>query len=433
MFPVYAAEFVGALSLGIAIALCNAAGIGGGGIVVTIGISLMMLSAKESVAMSNVTISFGCIVRYIKTFKNKHPLKDATSIDYGIVTCMLPLVMLGTTIGVQINDILPDTLVYILLFVTLLYLTYNTSMKSIETYRKESQAMKKQREAEEAAKNKKSEEEEEKEDMNISNKSHGSLNRLEQIKGIKESKSEGLEDKELFRPLVNNTKTDSELHYAERGNSERVDSRMSGAIGPEVTADDKDVDDEDKEVLIGSRKSIYREGTMSKVLKDLIASEKSHFRIKSIFAVIIPFITILLITMLRGTRYFRSIIKIERCQPVDILLLVGMFALLISQTIINIILLKREYTVKVENNYQFVKGDVIWNQKTITKFCIFAIVAGFISGAVGLSGGVLFTPLFLEFGIAPTVASATSMYMAMFATMSSSALFMFAGYVVYPI
>ena len=94
-------------------------------------------------------------------------------------------------------------------------------------------------------------------------------------------------------------------------------------------------------------------------------------------------------------------------------------------------MLKKEYSLKIANNYQFVKGDVVWDQRTVIKFALFGVIGGFISGAVGLSGGILFTPLFLDFGIAPTVASSTSMYMAMFATGSSSVLFMFSGYIIY--
>jgi uncharacterized membrane protein YfcA len=105
--------------------------------------------------------------------------------------------------------------------------------------------------------------------------------------------------------------------------------------------------------------------------------------------------------------------------------------LLISLTFINVNMLKKEYNLKVQCKYQFVKGDVVWDQATVTKFAIFGVIGGFISGAVGLSGGILFTPLFLDFGIAPTVASSTSMYMAMFATGSSSILFMFSGYIIY--
>ena len=140
VFPIEWMELLGAVSLAITISLWNAAGIGGGGIIVTIGIILFHFSPKEAVAISNFVIFFGCITRYLRNFKNKHPLKDATAIDYGIVTCQLPLVMLGTFIGVQVNELLAETLVFILLFVTLIYLTYKAIMKGIDTYRKEKKA-----------------------------------------------------------------------------------------------------------------------------------------------------------------------------------------------------------------------------------------------------------------------------------------------------
>ena len=48
--------------------------------------------------------------------------------------------MLGTFIGVQVNELLAETLVFILLFVTLIYLTYKAIMKGIDTYKKEKKA-----------------------------------------------------------------------------------------------------------------------------------------------------------------------------------------------------------------------------------------------------------------------------------------------------
>jgi uncharacterized membrane protein YfcA len=126
--------------LGVSISLCNAAGIGGGGIIVTIGITLFHFTPKESVAISNTVIFFGCLTRYIRNFNHKHPLKDATAIDYGIVACQLPLVMLGTFIGVEVQQILPETLVHILLMVTLLYLTWKAVQKAFDTRKKEKEA-----------------------------------------------------------------------------------------------------------------------------------------------------------------------------------------------------------------------------------------------------------------------------------------------------
>lgn len=59
MFPAEWRELLGALLLAVAISLCNAAGIGGGGIIVTINVTLFQFSAKESIAMSNFVIFFG--------------------------------------------------------------------------------------------------------------------------------------------------------------------------------------------------------------------------------------------------------------------------------------------------------------------------------------------------------------------------------------
>lgn len=196
-----------------------------------------------------------------------------------------------------------------------------------------------------------------------------------------------------------------------------------------IREDTKDIDDEDKQALAGHRRSTYKAEEVNPILQNLLALEKTHFRPRTIVIVLVSFFSILFIGLARGTKSLKSIFGIHRCDPLDFILLAVQVIILLGLAAINIYLLDKEYKLKVENGYQFVKGDIVWNFKLI----IFALVAGFLSGAVGLSGGILFTPLFLKFGIAPTVASSTSMYMAMFATLSSSILFMFSGYVIYPI
>jgi len=140
VFPIEWTELLGSTLVTVTISLCNAAGIGGGGIIITIGITLFHFSPKEAVAISNFVVFFGCLTRYIKNFKNKHPLKDSTAIDYGVVACQLPLVMLGTFIGVQVNELLAKTLIFIILFATLILLTFKAIMKRVEMYRKEKKA-----------------------------------------------------------------------------------------------------------------------------------------------------------------------------------------------------------------------------------------------------------------------------------------------------
>ena len=106
-------------------------------------------------------------------------------------------------------------------------------------------------------------------------------------------------------------------------------------------------------------------------------------------------------------------------------------ATLLVLAAINIKNLRRDYRIKENNNYQFVKGDVAWNSQNIEKFILLGLVGGVVSGLVGLGGGAIYTPLLMEFGIAPSIAGGTSMYMSVFATLSASILFMFQGFLIY--
>lgn len=442
MFPIEWTEFIGAILLAITIAFCNAAGIGGGGIIVTILITLFFFSPKEAVAASNTVIFFGCLTRYIRNFNHKHPLKDATAIDYGIVTCQLPLVMLGTYIGVLVNDILPETLVFILLFVTLIYLTYKAIMKGYGTYKSEKAAKAKIKFEENRLR------------TSLNADIHEILRQFINLFHITVVSSNLFfieENAELYKsednkfeidhrtPLMNIS--EDHLHksqgfhnlsrFSVRDGVRRINSRQSLACGDMIDKYSKNLDEEDAKALAGERRSTYKPSEINEKLEKLLALEKTHFRPRTIVVVLVPFFTILIIGLLRPSRSMESIAKIGRCSAIDHILLVIQILILVVLAIVQVILLKKEYNEKTEVGYQFVKGDVVWNTHSIIKFVIFACIAGFISGAVGLSGGILFTPLFLDFGIAPSVASGTSMFMAMFATLSSSILFMFGGYTIY--
>jgi hypothetical protein len=141
VFPLEISEYFASLLIGVIIALCNTAGIGGGGLIVPSFMVLGQFSTKESVALSNAVIFFGCIVRYFLNFKRRHPLKQATTIDNSIVMVMLPMVMLGSIIGVQANILLPEIILMVMLASVLLFLVYKTGVKAIKTRRKENEAI----------------------------------------------------------------------------------------------------------------------------------------------------------------------------------------------------------------------------------------------------------------------------------------------------
>lgn len=58
--------------------------------------------------------------------------------------------------------------------------------------------------------------------------------------------------------------------------------------------------------------------------------------------------------------------------------------------------------------------------KTLFKLLCFSFLGGWASGALGLSGSSIYSPLLLSLGVPPKVVSSSSMYMVMFAAFSST-------------
>lgn len=92
----------------------------------------------------------------------------------------------------------------------------------------------------------------------------------------------------------------------------RLDSRQSIARGPEISMDSKGVDIDDRLALSGERKSTYYANDLNPVLEEILRLEKTHFRLRTIVVVLVPFFSILIIALLRGSKNMKSIVKIDR-------------------------------------------------------------------------------------------------------------------------
>lgn len=137
IFPIQGIEIGGTVVLTILMAMAVMSGIGGGGIIVPLLMMFYSLETKAAVAVSGFTILTGSVTRFIVTYKEKHPNKDAVCIDYGITNVMLPTVLVGSIAGVFFNMALPAVLIQITLTLLLLFLTVNSARKFKQIYDKE--------------------------------------------------------------------------------------------------------------------------------------------------------------------------------------------------------------------------------------------------------------------------------------------------------
>jgi len=74
-----------------------------------------------------------------------------------------------------------------------------------------------------------------------------------------------------------------------------------------------------------------------------------------------------------------------------------------------------------------VDSDIRYSGSQLRALLFFAIVGGWVSGALGLGGGSIFNPLMISLGVPPSVSTSTGMYMIMFSSGASTLMYLSYG------
>ena len=96
--------------------LTNAAGIGGGAILIPIYTFIFDFTVGGSIPLSKATILSGALMNiflsYNKRIKNH---QNSLLIDYKLVSFIVPLILAGTMIGVILIQVLPPLIIFVFL------------------------------------------------------------------------------------------------------------------------------------------------------------------------------------------------------------------------------------------------------------------------------------------------------------------------------
>ena len=84
--------------------------------------------------------------------------------------------------------------------------------------------------------------------------------------------------------------------------------------------------------------------------------------------------------------------------------------------------LKREF-----DNVNLADNDLIVEGKTLRMVLGLGFGGGWVAGALGLGGGVIFNPLLMSLGVPPKVSSATGMYMITFSKIATCVIYFVNG------
>lgn len=82
--------------------------------------------------------------------------------------------------------------------------------------------------------------------------------------------------------------------------------------------------------------------------------------------------------------------------------------------------LQAQHAEKERLGYRYAEGDVRWTRRMVTRFPPVAVLAGVAAGFLGIGGGMVKGPLMIELGMVPSVAAATSSFMIVFTSFSTS-------------
>lgn len=120
------------------IGLSNAGGLSGAGSNIPIILIFYKLQMDRAVPLSACVAVIATTFRFIYNFNGKHPRDPKRNlINYEMVSVSMPLVFLGSFLGVMLGNLIGHVAQICVFEVTVLWSIYTTAGKAIKLYKKE--------------------------------------------------------------------------------------------------------------------------------------------------------------------------------------------------------------------------------------------------------------------------------------------------------
>ena len=104
---------------------------------------------------------------------------------------------------------------------------------------------------------------------------------------------------------------------------------------------------------------------------------------------------VIVVQLLRGGKFKKSLIGIEYCQGADWGIFVAYVAITILITSLITRDLRKTHELKHESGYKFYPSDTEFSNKNIVKMVIVALITGLVGSALGIGGAMIMNPYFL--------------------------------------
>lgn len=382
LLPVTATDVFGFVLASMGATLAAAAGgIGGGGILVPVYIAVMQFHPREAIPLSAVTVLGGAMAgTLLVNARRRHPIADRPLIDWDLVMVMEPLVLVGALIGTFIHRVLSDKVLVVMLVVFLSVTARTMLLKAQRMHRAETKY-------------------------------------IAELKTARTIEEESARRKTVqFEPVlhqIDETKSvETPLHSIETPKSPEAPHSIETPL-PTRAAREK------KNILITNP-------DFDTLRSDLLEQEKVAPREK-ILAMCGLIAVLVGLQVMIGGGDFKSPWGIP-CGGVEFWLAqVVMAACLIASAWAGQTYLVNRHEIKELVNFDFVHGDIRWDQRGSWIYPLMFCSAGVLAGLFGIGGAMVTVPLLLSMGVHPAVATATSSCMTLFTTVFATTSFVIYG------
>jgi uncharacterized membrane protein YfcA len=138
----------------------------------------------------------------------------------------------------------------------------------------------------------------------------------------------------------------------------------------------------------------------------------------------VSLIFLLLQTLLRGG----GTIGFAKCSTADWIFLAFFFIVMVAIVFVAVKLVSKQQKLKQKyGNINLAPSDLVFEGKTLRNVLGLGLMGGWVAGALGLGGGVIFNPLLLAMGVPPKVSSATGMYIITFSKIATCVIYLLYG------
>ncbi|CDW89908.1 UNKNOWN [Stylonychia lemnae] len=331
------------LILGLII-LCNAGGLGGGGNSTPFIAVFFNLSLIECIPIGNFMGLISSLFRFIINFREKHPNNpNRLAIDYEIIELAMPVLYLGTLLGVQIGTKLKEIYLAVIFAILLFFLTYKTSKNAYKMIQDENQKLKLRSQM----------------------------------------------DNQLNTKLIENDKII------------------------------KDTNDHEKKHII----EINSKHEQSSQLQNILKQESQHFTLRRCMNFALNLMFLITTSMLLNSKDIIRVSDYIKYGAVGLFIIYAViYTFLISKS------LQRNYHIKRLGGYIFDKNDITYEKTNhLIKLIVLCFFCGILGGIVGIPGGIILAPMFIQLGMLPIIVSSTNQYLALISSISVSFQYWYLG------